>query len=82
MTQLITTDPKSPAAGDTLKICYSGERPVKLELQWHPDGLQPDAITIPAGADPCVTITVPAGAWSLVIHDTSGASDDLPVAIS
>ena len=82
MTQLITTDPKTPAAGDDLKICYSGKRPVTLELQWHPDGLQPSSVTIPAGEDPCVTIVVPVGAWSLVIHDTSGSSDDLPVTIS
>ena len=32
MTQLITTDPKSPSPGDTMKICYSGKRPVTLDL--------------------------------------------------
>lgn len=73
MQPVIGLDPIPPHQGDKLTVTYSGRLPVTLELDWHPSG-SPTTVTINSAGG--TTITVPAGASSLIVHDPTGGADD------
>jgi hypothetical protein len=70
----ITFDPDPPQKGKALKICYTGTLPRTLDIDWDPAGT-PTSATCPSPGG-CVTITVPANASSVIVHDPSGAAED------
>jgi hypothetical protein len=70
----ITFDPDPPRRGKALKICYTGALPATLDISWDPAGV-PTKCTCPSPGG-CVTITVPANASSVIVHDPSGAAAD------
>lgn len=72
MTQLFTVDPDPPCIGKPVKICYTGDLPVIITVTFTPPGTGTD-YTLTA-AKPCVTVTVPANAVTMVVE--GGDSDD------
>lgn len=86
MSDYFQTTPTKGVAGQPLKICFdfaaagiSG--PIEIKLDWGPSTV-PDGTAVLSEEDPCVTLTVPATATSLLLIDTSDTSEDHAVLIS
>ena len=79
MKQRFTIDPDPPQAGQPVKICYEFTgtplTETEIKIDWRPDTI-PDESHAVTPADPCVTVTVPAGASGGFLIDTKGYSDD------
>lgn len=73
MTQLFTTDPDPPVAGQIVIICYSGTLPFKGTITIN--GGDPQAMN---SSVECWEYEVPSNATSFLLHDDSGESDDFP----
>lgn len=75
-----TIDPDPAQTVQPLKICYDftglGITEVKIQIDWRPNSI-PDGLEPATAADPCVTVTVPAGATNGYLIDSTGNSGDL-----
>jgi hypothetical protein len=69
--------------GGTVRICYdfdgSGLTQTRLTVTFTP-GNQTAEYTV-TEANPCVNVTVPANATSILVHDVDGTSPDQAAAI-
>lgn len=76
----ITITPSPAKQGKTITICYDGALPRKLTLDWSPANAGVASVNCPSPGG-CVSITAPANATSLIVHDPSGAAADEGVVI-
>lgn len=72
----IWIEPDPPIAGQNLRVGYTGELPVTLEIKLVPAG-DPEEVTITSAPPGWAEFTVPAGASSILIHDPTEAAKDL-----
>lgn len=79
MTQHFTIDPNPPCKGKPVKICYTGPLPATGSAAF--DGGAPKSLSFTA-ANPCVTITVPGNAVTMVLTDISGDGEALTTPVA
>ena len=77
--QRISFNPDPPQAGQPLTICYdfsgTGLSFTHLKVTFTPPVVSPATYVVTPDA-PCVTVTVPRGAVSILVEDIDGPSPD------
>lgn len=85
MTDRFTNDPAVVAPGGKVKICYTfptgGPSSVTATLDYSPSSVPNGSATF-TRENPCVEVTIPDTATSLIVIDDSGQSEDHEVPIS
>lgn len=82
-----TADPDPVQVGHQVKICYDfassggATDPVPVLIDYDPDSVQ-DTEHLVDKANPCFTVTVPAGAMGILLVDNSGQSQDHSVTVT
>lgn len=77
----ISGEPDTPEQGEGLTICYDFDgmdhgEVIHLSFDWTPESEPSEVIVSNEHNNNCKTITVPEGATSVVVSDTSGESND------
>lgn len=82
----ISVTPTPPKQGDTCTVCYDfaegDPSPVHLRITWSSASGDDHEDIYPTEESPCVTVTVPSDAISVLIEDLTGGSADYSSSVS
>jgi hypothetical protein len=86
MTDYFTHSPSPAAPGTKVRICFNFDAAgvttsLNITLDYSPSSV-PDGNATLTPAKPCVEVTIPSDATTLIVVDDSGVSEDHNVPIS